>query len=167
MWYAAQVHSNFEGFVTQALSERKLDAFYPFSERTDQRKRVFRRPFFPGYVFFESELDTNQERHEIITVPKVVRIVGSGGNPEPIPADQVFAVRKVADYAAQLSKQVEIAPTAAYEVGEPITVTRGSLAGVRGQVVYLKNRTMLMVQVDMLGRSCSVELDAGWIAKAA
>lgn len=167
MWFAAQVHSNFEGFVTQALSERSRDAFYPFSERKDLRGRVFRKPYFPGYVFFDSDLATNRERHEIITVPKVVRIVGSGLDPEPIPEDQVFAVRRVADYAAQLSKQVEIAPTADFAIGEPITVTRGSLAGVRGQVVYLKNRTMLMVQVDMLGRSCSVELDAGWIAKAA
>ena len=164
-WYAAQVRSNFEGMVSQALTERRLDAFYPYIERKDARKRIFRRPYFPGYVFVSADLTTNVERRRIIDVPQVVRIVGTGTEPEAIPECQIFSVRQVAAIASERARVVEVIPTAAYKEGELIEIEAGPLAGVRGYVAFIKNKIRLVVQVGMLGQGISAEVDAEWVRK--
>jgi transcription antitermination factor NusG len=164
-WYAVQVRSNFERVVSQTLTERRIENFYPFSERTDARKRVFRHPYFPGYVFFCSSLGSNAERHEIVSVPQVVRIVGFGpAEPEPIPDMQIAAVRLVARVAAELALRLTTIPAAAFIPGDKVRVLHGPLRGVEGYVSYAKNAVRLVILVDALGQAVSTEVDAGSLA---
>src|SRR5271157_4069386 len=151
-WYAAQVRSNFERAVSQTLTERRVENFYPFSERTDARKRVFRHPYFPGYVFFDCALQTNAQRHEIVSVPQVVRIAGFGAEPEAIPEAQIASVRLVARLAAELALRLTAIPAAAFVPGDKVRVLHGPLQGIEGYVSYLKNSARLVNLVDALGQ---------------
>lgn len=166
MWYAAQVCSNSEGRVSDVLTERHLQNFWPHSQRQDRWKRIFRKAYFPGYVFFEAEL-TREAHQQVISVPKVVRIVGHGSDPEPIPDGQIRSVRTVAELEAKLKLAVEYCPARAFSGGQKIIVACGPLKGVEGYVTYVKNKMRLVIQVEMLGQAVSVELDATWLKRAA
>jgi transcription antitermination factor NusG len=163
MWYAAQVHSNAEARVSQYLGDRRIQNFWPHTTRVDERKREFHRPFFPGYVFVSSDLTSNQCRRDVLTVPHVVRIIGVGTEPEPIPDIQVESVRRVAEYVAERARQVAIIPTAGFHSGDKIRIHKGPLAGVQGYVTWIRDELRLVVQVDMLGQAVSAEVDAEWL----
>ena len=163
MWYAAQVRSNTEGRVSTWFSERYLQNFWPHTTRLDSRDRTIRRPYFPGYVFVACPELTNEARRQVIEVPNVVRLVGRGTDPEPIPENQIHSVRRVAELEAKLHLRLEFAPAEKFDEGQHVIIRRGPLQGIEGYVAFRKNKLRLVVQVGMLGQATCVEVDACWL----
>jgi transcription antitermination factor NusG len=107
-------------------------------------------PLFPCYVFLHGSL---RRRVEVLRTPGVHKFVGFGGVPCSIPAEEIQGVRR----AIQSSLAIE--PHPYLSCGDRVRVKAGPLAGSEGVLVWMKNRYRLVLSIELLNRSVSVETD--------
>jgi transcription termination/antitermination protein NusG len=154
-WYAVHTRSRHERKVRDELLRREFEVFFPeyraWSRRTDRRKEIL-RALFSGYLFVRTEMLPKQ-RLDILKTPSVVRIVGTGYKPVPVPEHQVNSIRLL----LQLSP--DAGPHALVEKGQLVQVMEGPLRGVVGVVESSPQKKKIVVSVDLLGRAVSATLD--------
>ena len=152
-WYAAYTCANHEKGVTQQLQRRPVECFLPLYEsvrRWQDRRVRLQQPLFPGYVFVRVSL---RDRLQVLKVPGVAKLVGFDGHPTPVPKEDIEAVR------ACLIGCHSVQPHYYLQRGQRVRVLSGPLAGLTGIVVREKKATRLVVSLDLLMRSVSVEFD--------
>lgn len=136
------------------MESRRVEVFLPLREvlsRWKDRRKLVRLPLFPGYVFVRIAL---ARKHEVVSVPGSVMLVGFDGTPAPIPDEQVETVRRLCETGLACD------PYPYLTEGRRIEVIRGPLMGCAGIVVRKKGRFRLIVSVDVLQRSVAVEIDS-------
>lgn len=106
-------------------------------------------PLFPGYVFVKLDL---RERLKVLQLRGVVGLVGFGGQPSPLPDEEIGMLRK------GLSSRSAI-PHHYMDVGQRVRIERGPLQGLEGILVARKNRLRLVVSVQLIMRSVAVEVN--------
>ena len=79
--------------------------------------------------------------------------MSSGGCPAPIPMHEMDTVRQVV-----LQSNAE--PHPFLQTGNRVRVKTGSLEGVEGILIRKKNQFRLVISVELMGKSVSVEIDA-------
>jgi len=91
-----------------------------------------------------------------------VQILGSSLHPTPIADEDIAAVRRVTD------SHMKIEPCE-FSAGELVTVETGAFAGQTGRITRTKGARRLVVSLDLkiLSRTVSVELDADTVTRAA
>lgn len=146
-WYAVQIHSGTEVYVCNRLEEKGLSIYHPTCDRPGSPRPV---RLLPGYVLAHIE-PAAQDFALVRNTPHVISILGTAGRPVSIPEGQVEWIRRmVQELTAQPGGAVE---------GDWVRVIRGSLVDIEGQVVRLKGALRLFVELSILGRSVSVEID--------
>jgi transcription antitermination factor NusG len=154
-WYALYTRSRFEKKMLAALAERGVEVFLPMREVLsrwkDRRKKVW-LPLFPGYLFVR-HADTPDNRHRVLKLPGAVRFVGFEGRAEPVPDEQVVAVRRFLE--ASLSAD----PYPYVRVGTRVEVTAGPLEGVVGILVEKRGRLRFVLQVDLIRQAVAVAIN--------
>ncbi|HOV86169.1 MAG TPA: UpxY family transcription antiterminator [Syntrophobacteraceae bacterium] len=155
-WFALYVQVNHEKEVTRRLEERSVDCYLPlvesWSKRRDRRKRIH-TPLFPGYVFVHSVLDNYSHVH-ILKTPGAVSLVRNSEGALPIPDFQIDNLKTLIESSAPLS------PHAYLNRGDWVQVIRGPMAGCCGILLrHNPKKGRLVVSVDIIQRSVSVELD--------
>jgi transcription antitermination factor NusG len=152
-WYAVQTCANHEKRVLEQLGHREIDAYLPryASVRRWKDRRVrLELPLFPGYVFVHLEL---RDQLRVLQTPSVVRLVGFGGQPAPLPDQDIEALR------GGLAAVARIQPHPYLKIGQRVRVTTGALRGLEGILVRKKNVTRLVVSLHLIMRSVAVEID--------
>lgn len=148
-WYALYVKPRHEKKVARHLESRGFEALVPlYFKRTPQR--VSELPLFAGYVF--SRFDVSR-RLPVMSVPGVFSVVKIGDTPVPMSDQEIFNLQRLVQ--SRLPRQ----PHPYVEPGQRIVITTGPMRGVEGTFVGTKNRGTLIVSVDVLRRSVSVEVD--------
>ena len=155
-WYAVYTRSRHEQVVSERLSEKAIETFLPmmerWSQRRDRRKRI-RVPLFPGYLFVNALLD-NHTWVEILKTDGVVSLLNMNKIPQTIPEKQVLDLKALTGVDQVIDRHPYL------RVGDRVRVVNGPLAGVEGFLVREKpNQNRLVVSIDLLGQSVSVELD--------
>jgi transcription antitermination factor NusG len=109
---------------------------------------------FPGYVFgrFDPSLLA-----PVLATPGVVRVVSSGKRPCPVAADEIAAIQRVVASGGSAE------PWPYLRAGQRVQILDGPLFGIEGILLDLKNRTRLVVSVQLLQRSIAVEIDRACI----
>ena len=158
-WYAVQVWTQYEKVVSAALTLKGIETLLPAKRvlrRWCDRTRLSDIPLFPGYVFARF----NPERTlPVLVTPKVQRIVNFGKYPDPIPDGEIAAIRKVV--ASGLD--TESCPTPA--IGGRVHILSGPLAGVSGVLTERRSSLRLIVSVELIDRSISVEITPSMLAQ--
>jgi transcription antitermination factor NusG len=154
-WYAVYTVVRHEKTVNSALSEKNIDTFLPLREVISQWKNRRQRvqfPLFPGYLFVNIPL---QDRWDVLNTRGVVRILGVGisGNPIPIPVEQINAIKSL------LESRVGCDPYPYFTQGREVVVANGPLQGVRGRILERRGNYRLVLSIDIIQRSVSVEVD--------
>ena len=108
-------------------------------------------PLFPGYVFVRLPL---RDRLKVLQVPGVARLVGFNGQPAALPDKEIEALR------AGLGAQLRAEPHPYLTVGRRVRVKRGPLEGAEGILIRKKNAYRVVLSLDLIQRSASVEVDA-------
>jgi transcription antitermination factor NusG len=111
------------------------------------------RPLFPGYLFVHI---ASRNRVRVLEIPGVVSIVSSAGQLVPLADDYITNLRN----GLMMNK---IEPHANMEVGEVVRIIRGAFAGAEGILERRKNDLRVVLKLEMLARSVSVEVDASEI----
>jgi transcription termination/antitermination protein NusG len=151
-WYAAYIAPRHEKKTLQHLEVRSVQSFLPVyaSERNwNGRKAVVEMPLFPGYLFVRIR---SCERMRVLEVPGVLSIVGGGGKLTPLPDGEVETLQRALDSRHPL-------PHPFLAVGRRVRVRAGALAGLQGIVVRQTNGMRLVVSIESIMRSFSVELE--------
>jgi transcription termination/antitermination protein NusG len=120
--------------------------------------KVFERALFAGYIFCELVPDVVGK---IVTAPGVIRIVGDGRGPVPIPMHEIAAIQRIV--ATNLSTEPYPMPGP----GERVRIEHGPLSGIEGVVLAVKNHHRFVVSIPLLQRSVAVEVDSKWLTTPA
>lgn len=151
-WYAVRVRSNFEKAASRALRSRGYNEFVPYyraKRRWSDRTRLVDFPLFPGYVFCRFD---PERRLPVLQAPGVVDVVGFGGELLPIGEAEIDSIKALVNYGR------EVQPWPFLKVGQKVRIRGGSLDGIEGVLLKLKNVRRLVVSINLLQRSVCAEL---------
>ena len=155
-WYALYTRSRFEKKLLYELSSREVEVFLPMREilsRWKDRKKRIWVPLFPGYIFV-NYADTNENRYRILNIPGAVHFVGVCSSPQPIPEEQILAIRRFLETSLSIDSYPYI------QAGTRVEVVSGPLSGIRGLLIEKRGKFRFILQVDSIRQAISVELDA-------
>lgn len=150
-WCAVYVIARHEKAVADHMTCRSLESFLPLyrSVRTWKNRRAkIELPLFPSYLFIRISM---AERVSALQVPGVVHIVSFHGLPVTVPDDQIETLRR----ALQMRGSE---PHTYLTSGRRVRIKAGPLQGLEGVVVRHNSQTRIIVSVDFIQRSTSVEL---------
>jgi len=156
-WFAVRVRSNYEKPVSAVLRGKGFEEFVPTYRAKRQwsdRIKVIDLPLFPGYLF--CRLDLNK-RLPLLTTPGFLYLVGKGKMPEPVDEGEILAIQSV------LRSGIPALPWPSVIVGQKVRLERGPLRGVEGVVDKIADQQRIFVNVTLLQRSVSVQVDPDWI----
>ena len=152
-WYAAYTCANHEKRVAAELLARGFTHFLPLyssMRRWKDRRVSLEMPLFPGYVFVRVALG---DRLSLWQVPSLVRLVGFNGQPTALADEEIDTLQK------GLTRQLNAEPHPYLTVGRRVRVASGPLRGLEGVVMHRKNGWRLVISLDLIMRSVSVEIE--------
>jgi transcription antitermination factor NusG len=157
-WLAVQVRCGREELSASHLRTRGYDVFLPSYKqhrRWSDRVKVISRALFEGYVFCRADARVSGL---IITAPGVIRIVGDGRAPLPVPLHEIEAIQRIVE------TQLAVEPWQTLRAGQRVRVEQGPLRGIEGVVLMLRSRHRLVVSIEMLQRAVAVEIEPEWVS---
>jgi len=159
-WYALHVRSRHEKTVHSQLEAKQQEVFLPlYSARNKwgDRCRSVSLPLFPGYIFCRFD---PADRYSVLATSGVIDIVRVGSEPAPIETQEIEAVQLI------VSSAVRAEPYPTLVKGQKIVLTDGPLTGLTGTLTQIRNTCRLVVSIELLCRSVSVEIDRDWVMPA-
>ena len=152
-WYALRTKSRHEKLVRDQLDKQGIEPLLPTVKRLSQwkdRKKEIEVPLFSGYCFVRfSQL----EKTPVRKIVGVVEIVGSGSRPEPIPEQEINALRRL------MTCVLPYDPHPYLHEGMRVEVVRGPLQGAHGILLRKEKRHRLVVGVRLIQQAAAVEID--------
>jgi transcription antitermination factor NusG len=151
-WWAVYTRHQHEKAVADTLGAKGFEVFLPLYDSTRRwkdRTMVLSLPLFPCYVFVRGSLN---RKLQVVTTPGIHMILYRGEQVAVIPDEEIEAIQR----AVEGSSSVE--PHPFLKCGTRVRVKRGPLDGVEGILIRKKNLLRLVLSVDMLAQSVSVEV---------
>lgn len=152
-WFAVYTCANRERQVARHLASREIEHFLPCYESVREwsdRRVKLQMPLFPGYLFVHSAL---RQKLRIMTVPGVVNLVGVAGQPVPLAAETIDALRNAI-------QRVAAQPFPYLTVGQPVSIRGGPLKGLKGVLVRHKSGTRVVISIDLIERAFIADVPA-------
>jgi len=136
------------------LAAKNYEVFLPTRRQAKQRpvnqSPERRKALFPGYLFCKI---TDRGVGKILTTPGVIRIVGIGNRPTPVPDEELESIRTAVESGIN-------AQTWRYlPHGSKVRISNGPLEGLSGVLVSEPSGRRLVVSVTLLQRSVAITLD--------
>lgn len=156
-WYAVQVKRNHERLTETHLEHRDYQTFLPTyrsRRRWSDRVKELDMPLFPGYLFCHMD---PARRLSVLTSPGVVRVVGIGKTPVPVPDQEINSIRAIVE------SKLQAGPCAFLQLGEQVRIGYGPLRGLTGLLLAIENQHRLVVGVTLLRRSVAVNIEQDWV----
>jgi transcription antitermination factor NusG len=154
-WYAIWTRSRQEKVASNMLRNLGIQHYLPLQSEVRQwsdRKQVVEIPVFGGYLFVHINPTLKNSQLQVLQSPGVVAFVGNQNGPLPIPNQEIDNIRTV------LAAKVAYTPCSSLNKGDRVRVTRGPLAGVEGTLVTGNSTTHLLVSIEMIRQSLSVNV---------
>ena len=131
-----------------------MDVYLPlYSVERKWKDRIKRLslPLFPSYIFLHAPPLC---RSEVLSLSGVYQFVEFGGVPCAIPPHEIEALRRT------VSSRLAVEPHPFLKCGDRVRVMSGPLSGVEGILVRYKASSRLVVSIEILNRSVSVEVSS-------
>jgi transcription antitermination factor NusG len=156
-WYVAYTTPQSERKAKARLDEMEVRSFLPMQTVVRQwsdRKKKLEVPVFPNYLF----IYTNSfERFEIIKMPELVYYVSFEGKAVTVSEEIITSLEKI------LTSDVEVTNENFVRTGSKIKITDGRFAGAEGILLRKNGKTRLVVSIEVLKRSISVDISAACV----
>jgi transcription antitermination factor NusG len=153
-WFAIYTAPRHEKRVAAHLESRAVDCFLPLYHTVRRWKNGSRvpltLPLFPSYVFVRI---SQSERIRVLQVPGIVSIVGSASKPTAIPPYEIELLREQIDHLGNIEPHPYLA------IGDRVRITAGPLAGLQGILLRKKNELRIVITVQAIMKSFSIETD--------
>jgi transcription termination/antitermination protein NusG len=165
-WYVLHTYTGHEDRVkenllklvaTKNLTDKIFNVLVPTEEVVEiknNKKKVYTRKFFPGYVLVEMEMD-EQVWGVIRTTPGITGFLG-GTTPVPLPEEEIVKILDLSNREHTAKPK----PAIMFEKNENVRIIEGPFANFAGIVEEVNmERGKLKVMVTIFGRATPVELD--------
>ena len=151
-WMAVYTTPRHEKAVVRQLNARNVESFLPLYRSMRHRKNGCKvtvdLPLFPNYVFVNVH---KRESVKVLQAPGVLWIVSAGREPSVLPNAEVESLR-----LGLPGRRFE--PHPYLVVGEKVRVISGALEGMVGILVRKKNELRVILSLDLIRQSVSVEI---------
>ncbi len=158
-WYAIYTRPRHEKKVFEQLVEKRIESYLPLITRVRQwkdRKKKVEMPLFNSYLFVRIDY---KSRFAVLQTKGVVKIVNFNGVPAVVPDWQIESLRKMLEHPEKIRLENYIRP------GEIVEVVEGPFKGMRGTVRKTKGETRLIVTIEGIMQSVSVEIDSDLVKR--
>jgi transcription antitermination factor NusG len=150
-WHVLHTRSRQEKVLAESLTAKGIAAFLPMLEVTrtyGRRKATLDLPMFPGYVFLKGQLEEAYEADRTKRVANIITV-----------ADQDKLTWELRNLALALTARAPLDPYPYLRTGIKVEVRSGPFIGIQGIIEERTKRDRLLLQIDVLGQSTSVEID--------
>ncbi len=154
-WYAVHTMARHEKRVAAQFEEKHVRTFLPLLRQTNRwsdRRCTVEIPMFTCYAFVRM-VQTVDQRLKVLRTPGVLGFVGSERHGTPIPDEQIEGLRKV------IAENIPCMPNPFVSAGKRVRIRGGSLDGVEGILACLGRDQTLVISVELLHRSVSIQLE--------
>ncbi len=158
-WYAIYTKPRHEKAAVKLLTEKEFETYLPLIKKVRQwkdRKKKIEMPLFNSYIFVNFDY---KNRFNVLETHGVVKIINFGGTPAIIPNWQIESLRQMLDFPDSLQLEQYIKP------GEIVEITDGPMSGMRGMVVTKKSSKKLVLSIEGIFQSVSVQVEEIFVKK--
>ncbi len=155
-WWVLHTRPRAEKALARQFTARNLSFFLPlYQHQWRNRGRLFRAhlPLFPGYIFLRGDGDT---RRSALETNQVVRTLPVADTTQ-LRSDLVRVYRMM-QAGMLLAPEEQLLPGAAVEI------IAGPLTGLEGKIIQRGKQMRFFVEVQLLQRGVSVEIE-GWMIR--
>jgi len=152
MWFVLRTKSRQEKILANELRSRGIDSFLPLVTCTKYyggRKASVELPVFPGYLFLRGDVDQAYDADRTRRVAQIIKV-----------NDQTRLDRELRNIHLALAGGAPLDPFPYLRAGVSVEVREGPFRGLRGVIEPGGRRDRLILQVEILGRAVSLEIDA-------
>ena len=152
-WYALYTCPRHEKRVAEQIRQRRVSCFLPLYRsvrRWKDRRKELELALFPSYVFVHI---APQHRLQVLQLPGAVRFVSCNGQPVPLPDGEVESLMN------GLATGARVEPHPYLRIGRGVRVRSGPFATTKGILVRRRDRFRVVLSLDLIMRSVSVEVD--------
>ena len=110
--------------------------------------------FLPGYLFVRFH---PSQRLQIGVIAGVHSIVGFAAQPSAVDEEELEALVRVSE------TRLPVGPAPYPALGRPCRLIAGPLEGVRGVLMAVREKPMVVMSLSLLQRSIAVEVEADWV----
>ena len=152
-WWVAHTRSRHEKALADELGHLGVFCYLPLCQsvtRSRTTRRVTRSvvPVFPGYLFFMAD---GEQRHRAMATNHIARTL-------PV-VDLAGLIGQLRQIDLALRSGEPIARSARLAAGDRVRVIGGPLSGLEGVVTRWRSAVRVVLNVEILGQSVSVEVD--------
>lgn len=160
-WLAAYTKHQHEKRAADLLAKKGMEVFLPLYREVhqwkDRRVPVF-LPLFPCYLFVRASIE---QKLDVLKTPGVFFLVENEGRACAIPESEIAAVQKL------VQNFPSVRPHPFLKTGDRVRISRGALSGLEGILIRVKNQHRVVVSVNSLQKSLSVEVDLSVLESSA
>ena len=161
-WYAVYCQPHRESAAAAHLKNQDFAVFLPKREKVIRHARKIEkvsRPFFPGYLFVDLDIDYERWRSINSTVG-VIRIVTQNDRPTPAPVGVIESIKAACGSDDILHFHPDLS------VGQKIRVVDGPFADFVGELDQLTDSERVRVLLDIMGGRTKVVLPRDYLMPA-
>lgn len=150
-WHVLHVKSRQEKVLAQDLAAMGLYHYLPLVSQVHhhgKRRVAVEMPLFPCYVFLRGTLDEAYQADRTGRVARLIRVV-----------DQQQIDRELRNLRVVLGRRAPLGPYRFLQKGIRVEVRSGPLRGLQGVIEEWARTNRLVLQVEILGRAASLEID--------
>ncbi len=158
-WYAVYTRPRHEKKVFEQLEEKEWETFLPLVKQVrlwKDRKKKIEVPMFRSYLFARFDY---KYRYELLQIKGVVKIVNFRGTPAIVPDWQIEALKTMIENPQKMKLESYM------RAGEEVEVIEGPFKGMRGAIKTIKGATRLVVTIEGILQSVSVEIESGFVKR--
>lgn len=158
-WYALYTRSRHEKFVEGELRKKGIETFLPLrrlKRHWSDRVKDIEEPLFSGYLFVHTSL---RNRLEVLNTRGSVKFVGFNSLPVAVPEKDLETIQLF------IREEISVDPFPYLSAGDRVYIRSGPMKGIEGFIVRKNKQTRLVISLDLLLQSISVEVDEALVEK--
>jgi len=152
-WYALYVKSRTEKKVASELLAKNIDYYLPIQKVLRQwsdRKKWVEEPLFKSYIFVRIHLD---DYYKVLQIAAAVKYVSFEGKAVVVPPSQIEAIKYFLN-----EKDPENIDSQDWAKGKKVEIISGNLSGLIGELVELKGKNRVSIEIEALNRSILLQI---------
>ena len=156
-WIAVYTKPRHEKTVENELLKKGFEVYLPILKerrKWSDRKKWVEFPLFRSYIFVRTEIKNSLF---VLQTMGVVKVVKFGGEVAVIQNDSIQAIKLMIE-GGYKPEAIDY-----FVKGETVEVKNGPLKGLIGEVIRVDNNDRLVVRVDAIQHSISVQIDRGYL----
>lgn len=160
-WFAVHTRAKSEKMVWRQLDKKGVHAYVPLQRllrRYAKSERWVEKPLIHGYVFV---CITRAAYVAVLETEHVSGFVKFNKNLIAIPESEINVLRRI---TLEEGLILEAIP-GSLDAGDSVEVNAGSLTGLRGRVIRGDGRHRFQVELENLGYSLLITVDAAFLQK--